>query len=231
MSDDVAVPLWRCVRDNSIINGVPYHEGQIIRSWNMPPDLGVTLQPVNATAKIIDAYNKRTFTHPLKPKSAMTSHGPFLPAVLVFGGSSTGCLVEGGEHDDMPRFKHSGVVLTFPGTYVTKYDEPANEAGAQLLEWWLQNRDRHRELDDAHAHSCWCALTDRLTLPKLPAREQSEVKLPPGFGKPSPRFVPHDARPDAPMVPSQPSSPIIRTRRLSETRAVQFSAIDPYRRR
>ena len=34
----------------------------------------------------------------------------------------------------MPRHERSGVVLTWPGPYIKKYDRPAKEAGALLLQ-------------------------------------------------------------------------------------------------
>jgi hypothetical protein len=37
-------------RDNSIVGGAPYREGDVVRSWNLPVDF-VTLMPINATAK------------------------------------------------------------------------------------------------------------------------------------------------------------------------------------
>jgi hypothetical protein len=229
MSTEPAVALWRCTRDNSIVSGRPYCEGQLVRTWDLPSDF-VTLTPVNATAKIIAGYNRRVFSHPLKPKSAMTTRGAFLPAVLLFGNSSTGCLVEGGEHDDMPRFEHSGTVLTWPGAYIVKNDRPANEAGALLLNYWLENKHRRAELDN---HSCWNALTDELWLPPLSTRERPEETQPAFFGAPRPgAYVPLDARADAAMVPAAaPSSPIIRTRKIAETHAVQRGELDPTGRR
>ena len=211
----LVAPLWD-VREDMVVSGVMYVADSVVRSWILPLDS--RLKPLNANARLLAMYALKVRHHPAKPKSASTRFGLILPAVLVFGGSSTGCLVEGGEHDGMPRFEHSGVVLTWPGTYVTKYDRPANEPGELLLHYMNENRD-HPELEELH--SCWCCLRDELWLPRLSKRERPESeRLPPYYGGPKPAgYVASDSRPDSTLVPSRPVTPTIRTRRIAETHA------------
>ena len=227
--DVLATPLWES-REFQAVGGVMYAEGAVVRSWNLPTNN--LLVPLNATAKRIARYAGRVRHHPLKPKTASTMHGIFLPAVLRFGDDNvTGCLVDGGVHDEMPHFAHSGVVLTWPGTYIVKYDKPTNEAAERLLEYWREFHDRP-ELDPYP--SCWNVLTDALWLPALRKLERPESETLPAYvGAPRPStYVASDARSDSPVVPERPpASPVIRTRQIRETRAVQLGQHDPTSRR
>jgi hypothetical protein len=138
MTDELPTPLWRLKGDGYsdvvIVNGTVYPVGAPRRSWELPANLR-DHEPVNWTAKFIARYNARLFHHPLRPRSASTKHGIFLPSVLIFGGSCTGYLGEGGVPDDAPRYKYSGTLLTWPGSYQTKYDGPENKSAELVLNW------------------------------------------------------------------------------------------------
>jgi hypothetical protein len=211
------------MRDNAVLNGAPYCEGQRIRSWNLPPDF-VTLEPANKSARIIDDFNRRVFTHPLRPRSAMSRHGPYLPGILSGpGDNATGPLCE--LSDAMPRYERRGTLLDWP----TRHDRPENEAAELVLAYWR----RHRKHPDLPAHGAWNLLTGSVWLPPLPELEQpQETALPPGFGTPSPsNYVGLDGRTDSPLVAAVPPPPVIRTRTVRETRAVQRGELDPTGRR
>jgi hypothetical protein len=234
MTDELPTPLWRLKGDGYsdvvIVNGTVYPVGAPRRSWELPANLR-DHEPVNWTAKFIARYNARLFHHPLRPRSASTKHGIFLPSVLIFGGSCTGYLGEGGVPDDAPRYKYSGTLLTWPGSYQTKYDGPENKSAELVLNWWRENKDRLGELDESHRHSPWCALRDALFLPALSTRKRPE-ELPPYAGPmPGSKYVPLDGRLDAAMVPARPTQPPIRTRTFGETSAVRKGLLDPTGRR
>jgi hypothetical protein len=230
----LVAPLWE-VRDDMVVGGRMYLEGSVVRSWELPHDS--RLLPINANAKLVAMYALKVRHHPMRPKSASTRFGLFLPAQLVFGDSVTR-LVD--LYDDMPRFSFGDrgsqpddcrVLLGWPGTAEEKgYDKPMNEAAERLLAYWREFKGH----DDLNEHSCWCALRDQLWLPTLQKREPPrEEKLPAGFGaKPTRAFVASDSRPDSTLVPERPlSSPTPRLRRIRETRAVQLGTHDPTGRR
>ena len=66
------VPLWRCVLRQRLSTACRITRASLCGRWNLPPDF-VTLAPLNETARIIDRFNHRVFTHPLRPKTAMSS--------------------------------------------------------------------------------------------------------------------------------------------------------------
>ncbi len=193
----------------------------------LPPDF-VTLSPVNETAGIVDDFNRRVFTHPLRPKSAMSSHGPYLPGILVGPGDDrTGPLCD--VREAMPRWTHAGLLLDWPTMFIARHDKPENEAAALVLAYWR----RHRKHPDLPAHGCWNLLLNELWLPPLAELERpQETALPAAFGAPSPsHYTPLDGRSDLPLAPAVPPAPVIRTRTIRETRAVATGAHDPTGRR